>query len=207
MTSAARWSLAGLVLVIAAVVAIWPRDQDPPAGPPAPEIGPIREAAALEPCPSAESSAESSADSSAEASAGPRSLAGVQVECLADGSAVDLASTLAESPVLVNVWAPWCQPCKEELPLLASYAAEPGAVPVVGLAIQSTQISALELLDALDVRLPTVFDHDGAASKALRLPAGLPASYLVKADGTVRLVEKPRLFHSVEEIRQAVEQA
>lgn len=211
MTSAARWSLAGLVLVIAAVVAIWPRDQTPPAGPPAPEIGPIREAAALEPCPSAESSPESPPESSpesvAESSAGPRSLAGVRVECLADGSAVDLASTLADSPVLVNVWAPWCQPCKEELPLLASYAAEPGAVPVVGLAIQSTQASALELLDALDVRLPTVFDQDGAASRALRLPPGLPASYLVTADGTVRLVENPRLFHSVEEIRLAVEQA
>jgi thiol-disulfide isomerase/thioredoxin len=199
VTSAARWSLAGLVLVIAAVVAIWPRDQTPPAAPPAPEIGPIREAAALEPCPSAESSAGSSA--------GPRSLAGVQVECLADGSAVDLASTLADSPVLVNVWAPWCQPCKQELPLLASYAAEPGAVPVVGLAIESTQASALELLDALDVRFPTVFDQNGAASRALRLPVGLPASYLVKPDGTVRLVEKPRLFHSLEEIRLAVEQA
>lgn len=195
MTSAARWSLAGLVLVVAAVVAIWPRGADPPAEtplPPAPEVGAVRDAAALEPCPSADRSG------------GPPALAGVEVACLADGTTVDLAATLATAPVLVNVWATWCGPCKEELPLLARYAAEPDAMPVVGLAVQSTEAGALELLDSIDVRLPTVLDRDGAAAKALRLPAGLPASYLVGADGTVTLIENPRLFRSVEQIRLAV---
>jgi thiol-disulfide isomerase/thioredoxin len=195
VTSAARWSLAGLVLVVAAVVAIWPRDPDPPAQPPPPDLGAARAEAALEPCPSAGSPA------------GPRSLAGVEVECLADGSQVDFAAVLANRPVLVNVWATWCKPCEEELPLLASYAAEPDSVPVVGLAVQSTQAGALELLESIDVRLPTVLDTGGAASRALRLPVGLPASYLVTADGTVRLVEDPRLFRSVEEIRRTVERS
>jgi thiol-disulfide isomerase/thioredoxin len=194
VTSAARWSLAGLVLVVAAVVAIWPRDPDPPAEPPAPDLDAARAEAALQPCPAGDSP-------------GPRSLSGVEVECLADGSKVDLAAMLADEPVLVNVWATWCQPCKEELPLLASYAAGPNAVPVVGLAVQSTQAGALRLLESVGVRLPTVLDTDGAAAKALKLPVGLPASYLVAADGSVRLVGDPRLFRSVEEIRQAVERS
>lgn len=195
MTSAARWSLAGLVLVVAAVVAIWPRDPDPPAEPPPPDLAAARAEAALQPCPSADSPD------------GPRSLAGVEVECLADGSQVDFSAVLANRPVLVNVWATWCEPCKEELPLLADYAAEPDAVPVVALAVQSTQAGALELLESIDVRLPTVLDTGEAAARALKLPVGLPASYLVTADGTVRLVENPRLFRSVEEIRRAVERS
>ena len=193
MTSAARWSIAGLVLVVAAVIAIWPRHDDPapPAAPPAPDLAAARADAALPPCP-APSGRQSAV------------LTGVRAQCLADGSRVDLARALAGGPVLVNVWATWCAPCKEELPLLARYAAEKGAVPVVGLAVQSTPADALELLGSLKVRLPTLADADGSAGRALKLPAGLPASYVVAADGQVRLVAKPRLFESVDQVRTAV---
>jgi thiol-disulfide isomerase/thioredoxin len=193
VTSAARWSIVGLVLVVAAVIAIWPRGHEdvPPAAPPAPDLAAARADAALPPCP-------------APSGTRPPALSGVRAQCLADGSSVDLAKVLAGGPVLVNVWATWCAPCKEELPLLAKYAASPGAVPVVGLAVQSSQADALDLLESLDVRLPTLADSDGAAGRALKLPAGLPASYVVGADGTLRLVSKPRLFSSVEAIRRAV---
>ncbi|MCT2582477.1 TlpA family protein disulfide reductase [Actinophytocola gossypii] len=193
MTSAARWSIAGLILVVAAVIAIWPRGEEPPPAPepPTPDLAAARSAAALPAC--------------AAGSDGPSTLTGVGVTCLADGSEVDLAAVLGRGPVLVNVWATWCQPCREELPLLARYAAEPDAVPVVGLAVQSTEAGALDLLAALDVRLPMVLDTGEAAARALELPAGLPASYVVEADGTVRLVRDPRLFRSVEEVRRAVD--
>jgi thiol-disulfide isomerase/thioredoxin len=106
--------------------------------------------------------------------------------------------------VLVNVWATWCPPCKEELPVLAEYAAQPDAIDVVGLAVQSRQADALELLAALDVRLPTLFDEDGAAERALRVPKALPASYLIGADGSVVKVSEPLVFRSADEVRQAV---
>ncbi|MGH3762501.1 TlpA family protein disulfide reductase, partial [Actinophytocola sp.] len=166
----------------------------PPDSPPAPDLAAVRADAALPPCPAA----------SGALPPGLRVLSGIRAECLADGSEVDLAKVLADRPVLVNVWATWCAPCKEELPLLAEYAAAPDAVPVVGLAVQSTEAGALELLDSLNVRLPTLADSDGAAGRALKLPAGLPASYVVGADGTVRLVANPRVFGSVGQIRTAV---
>jgi thiol-disulfide isomerase/thioredoxin len=203
VTRAARWSIVGLALVVAAVIAIWPRHDDPAAPadePPAPDLAAARADAALPPCPDGGPRAD------ADPPAGLRALSGVHAACLADGSTVDLARMLADRPVLVNVWATWCAPCKEELPLLAQYAAEPDAVPVVGLAVQSTQAGALELLDSLRVRLPTVIDSaDSAASRALKLPAGLPASYVVGADGGVRLVANPRVFGSVDQVRAAVE--
>lgn len=189
----ARWSVVVVILMIAGIVAIWPRSEAPPEtpqGPPEPDLAAARSEADLPECTTS--------------SPGPTELAGVGAQCLADGSTVDLAAALAGRPVLVNVWATWCPPCKEELPVLAEYAAQPDAIDVVGLAVQSRQADALELLAALDVRLPTLFDEDGAAERALRVPKALPASYLIGADGTVVKVSEPLVFRSVDEVRQAV---
>jgi len=189
----ARWSIAAVIIMVAAVVAIWPRS-DPPVAPresirTTPDLTAARAKAGLPAC--------------AAGDQGPADLRGIAAECLADGRSVDVAEVLAGRPVLVNLWATWCEPCKTELPVLAAYAEEPDAIDVVGLAVESRAADALELLTALDVRLPNLLDEDGTAKRKLR-PVGLPASYLVGADGSVRLIENPRVFRSVDEVRQAV---
>lgn len=195
MRNGARWSIAAVILMVAAVVAIWPRSESTPApeetSQPAPDLTAARAAAGLPAC-----------ATGAAGTASPADLAGLTAECLADGRSVDVAKAL-NGPVLVNMWATWCEPCKTELPVLAAYAGQPGAVKVVGLAVESRPADALELLTALKVRLPTIIDEDGHAKQRLH-PVGLPASYLVGADGTVKLVENPRLFRTVDEVRQAV---
>jgi thiol-disulfide isomerase/thioredoxin len=184
-----RWAIAAVVLMIAGVVAIWPRSETVPV----PEettqdLTRAREEAGLPACPAS--------------GGGPADLRGITAQCLADGKAVDVAATL-DAPVLVNMWATWCEPCKAELPVLAEYAARPDAIQVVTLGVESRPADALELLTALDVRLPALLDEPGAAKRKLR-PVGLPASYLVKPDGSVTMIENPRLFRSVDEVRQAV---
>jgi thiol-disulfide isomerase/thioredoxin len=181
-----------VILMIAGVVAIWPRSEPAPAPEETtqstPDLVRARAEAALPAC--------------AEGDQGPADLRGLAAECLADGKPVDVANVL-EGPVLVNMWATWCEPCKTELPILDQYAREPGALRVVTLGVESRPADALELLTALNVRLPSLLDEDGQARKKLH-PVGLPASYLVTADGTVTLIENPRVFHSVDEVRQAV---
>ena len=192
MGNGVRWSMAAVILMIAGAIAIWPRSEPEPAPPQdatqaAPDLSKARAKAALPACP--------------EGAEGPADLRGITVECLADGGMLDVATAL-DGPVLVNMWATWCQPCKTELPVLDAYAKEPGAIPVVTLGVQSRPADALELLTALKVKLPSLLDEDGRAMRKLH-PIGLPASYLVE-DGTVTLIENPRVFESVDQVRQAV---
>lgn len=190
-----RWALVVVVLAVAAVVALWPRSDSAGSAAPsaAPDLTTDRAKAALHPCP--HPTATVPADSA---------FRGVQVTCAADGSTVDLGALLAGAPMLVNVWAPWCVPCQTELPTLADYAAEPGAIGVLEMQVRSDQRDGLAALAGLGVHLPAVFDGDGAAARALRLPEGLPASYLVRPNGTVVLITQPRVFSSAGEVRQAV---
>jgi thiol-disulfide isomerase/thioredoxin len=136
--------------------------------------------------------------------AGPAALRGVRATCLGDGTTVDVGAVLAGRPVLINVWASWCEVCREELPVLDAYAAAPGAVPVLGVQVQSAPEDGLELLASLGVHLPSIVDIDQAVSRALRAPGYLPVSYVVSADGTIRQVLPPKPFRSVDEIAQAL---
>ena len=64
--------------------------------------------------------------------------------------------------------------------------------------------AALTMLADLGVHLPAVIDADGAAGKALRLPPGLPLSYVVRADGSVAMVDPPIPFASPGDVAAAV---
>jgi thiol-disulfide isomerase/thioredoxin len=194
VTTVTKWALAAAVLVVALIVALLPRGGDS-AAKPAADLAPARSAAALQPCP-------------APGAAQPvKQLEGVTADCLGDGASVDVGRALAGAPVLVNVWASWCEPCRTELPVLQEYAKQPGAVRVLGVQVQSPAKDGLDLLAGLGVHLPSVFDGDGRSGPvraALKVPSALPASYLVTAAGEVRFIANPRLFRNTDQVRAAV---
>jgi thiol-disulfide isomerase/thioredoxin len=130
-------------------------------------------------------------------------MEGLTATCLADGGNVDVRQAFA-GPVLINVWATWCAPCQDELPVLSAYASQPGAVPVVEVAVESDQSTAIAMLTDLKVNLPSLLDRDGSVRRALKVPAAYPASYVVDARGNITFVADPRVFHTVDDVRKAV---
>ncbi|WP_410593458.1 TlpA family protein disulfide reductase [Amycolatopsis sp. lyj-23] len=197
MTRVTKWAIAAAVLAVALIVALLPRGGDS-AAKPAGDLGPARSAAALQPCP-------------APGAAQPvKQLEGVTADCLGDGASVDVGKALAGAPVLVNVWASWCEPCRTELPVLQEYAKQPGAVRVLGVQVQSPAKDGLDLLAKLGVHLPSVYDGNGQTGpvrNALKVPPRLPASYLVTAAGEIRFIANPPTFVNTDQVRAAVEGA
>jgi thiol-disulfide isomerase/thioredoxin len=107
-----------------------------------------------------------------------------------DGTAFSLAARRGKF-TLVNFWALWCAPCKQEMPALAelrSRMAGPGFQPdfeivTVNLGDRPGNIARFSKQVALG-NLPILLDRDGAAGRNWHVQ-GLPATFLVAPDGTI----------------------
>lgn len=106
------------------------------------------------------------------------------------GKPVSLAS-LKGKVVLVDFWASWCKPCREELPVLEQlhkkYSAE--GLAIIGVNVDSDAKTAKKFLAdnklALSFALANDAQHKVAESYA---PPTMPSSYLIGRDGKVRFV-------------------
>lgn len=104
-----------------------------------------------------------------------------------DGAAFDRAE-LAGQVVLVNVWASWCGPCRDELPLLAQTQRRlaPAGLRVVTINTRDGPAAARALLAEVDAtRLTTVVDPDGRLAVSWGAH-GIPETFLVDQRGIIR---------------------
>ncbi|MBX7448398.1 TlpA family protein disulfide reductase [Mycolicibacterium sp. 3033] len=212
MSTSARWSAVALVVLIALGVALFRELGDDPAGPAAPAApgavsardkrdadtaaalaGP-RDRAALAPCPTPG------------AGAGPAVLRGIVVECAGDGDPVDVATAVAGRPTVLNLWAYWCGPCADELPAMAEYQRRVGtSVQVLTVHQDENETAGLLRLAELGVHLPTLQDGRRRIAAALQVPNVMPATVVLRADGSVAQI-LPRSFATADEIAAAVDQ-
>jgi thiol-disulfide isomerase/thioredoxin len=87
--------------------------------------------------------------------------------------------------MVVNVWASWCPPCIEELPLLNKVSRElEGEVDFIGINLEDDPTKALQLMQDFGILYPSVIDQSGDTRAQLTIP-GPPVTFFVTAEGVV----------------------
>ncbi len=101
----------------------------------------------------------------------------------------DATPDLAEGAVLVNFWASWCEPCREEMPALQELD-DAGTVRVVGVSRDTDADVSAATLSEFGVTYENVIDLDSRLSTRFAdlVPASAVPSSLLLVDGTVRWV-------------------
>ena len=102
-----------------------------------------------------------------------------------DGDAWNLADHRG-SWVVVNYWATWCAPCREEMPELSALASLRGHVEVIGLAYEDAEPEAIRaFLEEYPVTYPIAIIGTLDPPADFETPRGLPMTWLIGPDGRV----------------------
>lgn len=110
-------------------------------------------------------------------------LPSLSLPCLNQDAPVALGE-LRGQPVLINLWATWCGPCRKEMPLLAEAASRTKSVSFVGVNTRDDPSTAAGFLPEVGVTYPQVVDVEGRLLDTTRV-RGLPVTLAVDADGRI----------------------
>lgn len=109
------------------------------------------------------------------------------VERLGGGGEVSLADHRGEW-VLLNFWASWCTPCRDEAPAIERFARENrGEVFVLGMDSRDLSTDAEAFAEEYGLTYELLHDGDGNRMDAYNVK-GLPESFLIDPDGKIALI-------------------
>lgn len=94
-------------------------------------------------------------------------------------------------PILINFFASWCLPCREEMPALEKVAHEygPKGVVFLGIAVDDTEEKMKDFIAKYGVTFPVGLDKTAAIQKSFGL-YGIPTTYFIDKQGAINY------FHS-----------
>ena len=105
---------------------------------------------------------------------------------LFDGSTFVLSEHLSKDgrPLVLNLWASWCAPCRDEIPEFSEVAESNPDVAFVGVAVEDGWDPAKEFAAEVGASYPLGYDENGSVTDNYPF-IGLPVTYLIDADGVI----------------------
>jgi peroxiredoxin len=93
--------------------------------------------------------------------------------------------------VMLNFWASWCVPCKQEMPLLESIHKKYGKMgfTMIGVNVEPDSKAANAVLKQIPVSFPVVYDTESKVSKLYQV-SGMPSTVIIDRKGQVRMLHK-----------------
>ena len=106
------------------------------------------------------------------------------------GKSVNLAQYKGQV-VMINFWASWCGPCREEMPVLEKLYAKykPMGFTMIGVNVEPDSKLAAEWLKATPVTFPILFDTKSEVSK-LYAVSSMPSTVIVDRKGNLRWMHR-----------------
>ena len=106
------------------------------------------------------------------------------------GSTVSLSKYKGQV-VMLNFWATWCGPCRQEMPLLeAMYKKyKPMGFTLIGVNVEPDSKLADEFLKKMPVSFPVAFDTQSKVSQLFKVQ-GMPSTVIIDRKGNARVVHK-----------------
>ena len=93
--------------------------------------------------------------------------------------------------VMLNFWASWCGPCRQEMPLLESIYRKYNKMgfTMIGVNVEPDSNAANEWLKATPVSFPILYDRDSKVSKLYDV-AGMPSTVIIDRSGKLRVLHR-----------------
>ncbi|SET89157.1 Peroxiredoxin [Salinibacillus kushneri] len=123
-----------------------------------------------------------------------------ELEQVNGNGVLNLSENLEGKGVMVNFWATYCDPCKEEMPFMQSLYPEykEKGVEIVAVSLDATKLRIKNWIDNNHLTFPIVHDKSGAVMDTYGV-FDLPASFFINPDGTVeRQVKGPLTLDRLE---------
>lgn len=100
-------------------------------------------------------------------------------------------SELRGDVVMINFWASWCAPCRQEMPLLEEMHKKYSDLGFVllGVNVEEDSSKAVELLRDVPVSFPILYDDKNDVTKLYKVVA-MPSTVMVDRDGNMRYLHR-----------------
>ena len=104
-----------------------------------------------------------------------------------------LLKDLRGQALVINFWATWCEPCREEMPSLAQLGqSQSGKLRVLAVNFKESPATVKQFVTVTGLTITTLRDPDGALARAWGIRV-FPSTVLIGADGQVRSVVRGAL--------------